>query len=86
MQSAPGGLTNVFASAITAGAVTASDSTILDFNAVYVGVTGDVAIVLADKITAVTFTAVPAGAILPVQGTKVKSTGTTATNIVWLKW
>ena len=64
-------------------AVTPSDSTTLTpTRALYVGGTGDVAVVMADGVT-LTFTAVPVG-ILPVQVVKVLATGTTATNIVAL--
>lgn len=53
--------------------------------ALYIGVTGDVAIVAAaDAVgTSVTFKAVPVG-WFPVQVRRVMSTGTTATNIVGL--
>ena len=75
------------ASAKSFGAVTASDSTELLFNAVYVGTAGNVAISpTADGSDAVTFTAVPAGAILPVKGKRVMSTNTTASDMVWLLW
>ena len=50
---------------------------------IYVGVTGNVVVVDADG-TAVTFTAVPAGTILPVEAKRVNSTSTTATNMVAL--
>lgn len=76
----------VFASGMNYGAVTPSDSTALDFNAVWVGVGGDVAISSSDSATAVTFTGVPAGTILPVKGKRIMSTNTTATNMVWLNW
>jgi len=46
----------------------------------YVGGTGDVAAVRADG-TAVTFSGVPAGTILPIRAIRVNSTGTTATNL-----
>lgn len=49
----------------------------------YVGVTGDVTVTLTGGDT-VTFTAVPAGALLPIQVKRVWSTGTTATNILVL--
>lgn len=65
-----------------AATVTASDSTIIPFSALYIGVTGDVAITTLAGQT-VTFKAVPVG-ILPVSGNKVMSTNTTATNIVAL--
>lgn len=70
--------------ASTAFAVTPHNST--DFatpaRGLYVGTTGNVVVVTTTG--AVTFTAVPAGAILPVECTRVNSTGTTASNIVGL--
>ena len=51
--------------------------------AIYVGSTGDIAAELASG-TQVTFTAVPAGMILPLRLRKIRSTGTSATNIVAL--
>lgn len=66
-------------------AVTPHDST--DFTtwtrALYVGGAGNVAAVTFDG-TAVTFVAVPAGSILPLQCRRVNSTNTTATSIVGL--
>jgi len=50
----------------------------------YVGGAGDVAVTMAEDGNNVTFVGVLAGSILPVQVTKVLSTGTTATNIVAL--
>lgn len=49
----------------------------------YVGTTGDV-VAITEGGTAVTFSSVPAGAILPVQCKRVNSTSTTASNIVAL--
>lgn len=68
------------------GAVTKSDTTALQFKALYVGGTGNVVVRTggADS-TAVTFAGVPAGAILWVSGNRVMN-ATTATNIVWLDW
>lgn len=64
-------------------AVTPSDATTLPITrGLYVGTTGDVAVIMADGQT-VTFTAVPVQ-ILPVQVSKVLSTGTTASNILAL--
>jgi hypothetical protein len=80
------GKSRVFASATAAGAVTKSDTTVLDFTALYVGGTGDVSVDLTEGGTAVVFVGVPAGTILPVVGTRVNSTATTATNMVWMKW
>ena len=51
--------------------------------AFYVGTTGDV-VVLTSEGNAVTFTAVPAGAIIPINHTRINATGTTASNIVAL--
>jgi hypothetical protein len=63
--------------------VTPSDSTVLpeDVRCLYVGTGGDVAVVDAFG-NDVTFSSVPSGMLLPVQVVKVKSTGTTASNIV----
>lgn len=80
------GAAHVFASATSFGAVTKSDSTVLDFNAVYVGSTGDVAIKPNEADAAVTFASVAGGTILPVAGVRVMSTNTTATSMVWLKF
>jgi hypothetical protein len=64
-----------------AKAVTPSDSTAVSFFGFYVGITGDVTVVTAAGSTT-TFTAVPAGQIIPVVVSKIKATGTTATDIV----
>ena len=66
-------------------AVTPDDNTDLTYVArsLYIGATGNVAVVTADGDT-VTFVAVPVG-ILPVMVSRVKSTGTTATSIVALR-
>ena len=72
--------------ALSAQAVIASDT--VDLPAIttglYVGETGNVAVILAGGDTSVIFVAVPAGTILPIQCKRVKSTGTTATSIVAL--
>lgn len=63
-------------------AVTKSDTASLDFpSVVYVGGAGNVAVVTANGDT-VTFTAVPAGGVVPVVVIKVLETGTTATDMV----
>lgn len=80
----PESATTAYASGETGGAVAPSDSTVLDFNALYVGVVGDIVVTVGG--VDLTFVAVPAGTILPVRGTKVKATGTTASSIVWLNW
>lgn len=76
----------VAASATSSGAVTKSDSTVLQFRAVYVGGAGDVAIKHTEGGAAVTYVGVPAGTILPVSGVRVMSTNTTATSMVWMDW
>ena len=79
---------NVYDPARAAAAVTTSDSADLPggvCKALYVGVTGDVAVTLADNDdgTSVTFKAHPVGYML-VQAKRVWATNTTATNIVAL--
>lgn len=63
-------------------AVTPSDSTVISPSAIYVGVTGDVAVMPEVGGVSVVFKAVPAGSRVPVQVIQVLSTGTTATNMV----
>jgi hypothetical protein len=69
--------------AIGAYAVTPDNSATQNARALYIGVSGDVAVVTRNRSTSVTFKAVPVG-ILPVQVTKVLATGTTATDIIAL--
>ena len=65
--------------------VTKSDTSIVDFDALWVGGAGNVAIVdKAGRTT--TISGVLAGQILPMSGSKVMSTNTTATLIVALKY
>jgi len=67
-------------------AVTASDSTNFTngiSRGLYIGGAGNAAVVDADG-TAVLFSGLLAGSILPVQAKRVNSTSTTATNIVAL--
>lgn len=66
-----------------ATAVTTSDSAANPATALYIGVTGDVAVLPYGNSTSVVFKAVPVG-ILPVRVSKVLATGTTATNILAL--
>lgn len=71
----------------SAVAVTVSDSTTYTPTprGLYVGVGGDVAVILTDDgSTAATFKNVPSGTILPIKPYKVMSTNTTATNILAL--
>lgn len=66
-----------------AKAITKSDTDTFDHPvAIYVGVTGDVAVMPSNGSAAVTFAAVPAGAMVPCMVVAVKSTGTTASSLV----
>lgn len=66
--------------------ITKSDITILSppARAIYVGVTGDIAVRMVGDQTTPTFVGVPAGTILPIAVDKVLSTGTTASSIIGL--
>ena len=68
------------------GEVTKSDSTPMQFKAIYIGGTGNLAIKRnqADA-SAVTFSTVPAGTVLYEQGVRVMA-ATTCTNMVWMDW
>lgn len=72
-------------SARGAAAITKSDSVPNNFDAIYVGTTGDVAVQMLNGET-VTFATVPAGAILPVKVQKVMSTNTTAAAMIGLRY
>lgn len=60
-----------------------SDNEANVFRGLYVGTTGDV-VVVDEGDNATTFTAVPAGTVLPIIGKRVNSTNTTAENLVGL--
>ena len=66
-----------------AAAVTPDDNTDLGFvsRGLYIGGSGDISIITNGGQT-ITFVGVPTGVILPVRATRVRATGTTATNIV----
>jgi len=72
-----------FATYQTAATVTTSDTAGNSYRAIYVGGTGDVAVVTVGG-NAVTFKAVPVGTILPIEVNIIKSTGTTATLMLGL--
>ncbi len=68
-----------------AAAVTPNDTTVFaePSKGLYIGATGNVVVHLqGDPATAVTFTGVPAGTVLPIRVVRVLSTGTTATGLV----
>ncbi len=68
-----------------AAAITKSDSVPNNFDAIYIGTTGNLAVEMLCG-TVVTFTTVPAGALLPIKVKKVMSTNTTAAAMVGLKY
>lgn len=73
------------APADSCAAVTPANSDLANTTrALYIGTAGDVALILANDSAAVTFKGVPAGTILPVRAKQVRSTGTTAADIVAL--
>lgn len=67
--------------------VTPSDSTDVTFDALFVGGAGNVTVnpETGGQGGNITITGVTAGSILPIAGYRVRSTGTTATNIVALR-
>jgi hypothetical protein len=73
-------------SAHRASAVTTSDSVIYaqPTRALYIGGAGNITVDMADGGTSVLFVAVQGGTILPIQVTRIYSTGTTASNMVAL--
>lgn len=78
---------NATAPAHEAFVVSTSDSTLLPCTrSLYIGGAGNVAVYMAggENPSSVIFYSVAAGTILPIQVTKVLSTGTTATNILAL--
>ena len=70
---------------VNAEAVTPDDSTDLTnvTRGLYVGTGGDLVVIMQGGQT-ITFTAVPTGAVLPIRVSRVKSTSTTASDIVAL--
>lgn len=66
----------VFASARNVTAITQNDTTVQKYTAVYVGEAGNLKVTCGG--TDVTFSGIAAGTILPVEVTKVFSTGSTA--------
>lgn len=78
------GSDGVMAPARSAAAVTPHDTNALAnvSKALYVGGAGNIACRLVDASTDVTFTGIPAGTVLPIRVSHVRSTSTTATSIV----
>lgn len=74
------------APATKAFAITPHDTTKFDENvrAIYVGVGGDIVIVVKDGESAITFKNAQTGSIIPIRACRVNSTSTTATNLVGL--
>lgn len=73
--------------ATTAVVITPSDSTDLAIGftrAIFVGGTGDLSVIMLDGQT-ITFPSVAAGSMLPLCVSRIRATGTTATNIIALK-
>lgn len=70
--------------AATAEAVTPSDTDDLTNTSrgIYVGVTGNIVATIGG--TDITFVGAVAGSVLPIRATRIKSTGTTATDMVAL--
>lgn len=85
MSAPPPGASGQDGAASNAVAVTPSDSVNLASPArsLYVGGAGNVTVVTVGG-QVITFTAVPAGSILPIQVSRVNATSTTATNIISL--
>lgn len=68
-------------------AITKSDTVDQPYKAIWVGGTGNVTVLMinaTDDTQTVTFTAVPAGTLLPIQVRRVMSTSTTATLMIGL--
>lgn len=76
----------LFRPAEHAAAVTPSDTVLLDpaCRGLYVGGGGNVAVLLVGEDTAVTFTGVQGGTVLPLRAARVDAAGTTATGLVAL--
>lgn len=69
---------------VKAVAITPSDTAVAEYDDVYVGGAGNLAVILRDDTTAVTFVGMRAGTKLGACVKKIMSTNTTATNIVGL--
>ena len=80
-------VSNQASPAVSALAVTPADGTTLTngpCRSLYIGGAGDISVIPVNQTTAVIFSAVLGGTILPVMVTSVQATATTATGIVAL--
>jgi len=68
-----------------AAVITPSDTLPNKWDAIYAGSTGNIVVMPDQSSTAVTFTAVPIGTIIPIKTRLVMATLTTATNLVGLR-
>lgn len=74
-------------SAVRSFAITASDSTDISCGAVYVGGTGTIIVKHHATDTAVTYTALPVGTILPIRITNGRiMAASSASNLVGMEW
>ena len=80
----PNTLPNPARSALAVDVSAADQALDPDSRGIYVGGAGDLKVDMADSTTAVTFSAVLAGSILPIQVSNVYNSGTTATLILAL--
>jgi hypothetical protein len=69
---------------VSAAAVTPSDTVSNEYDALFVGGAGNVAVILRDDTAAVTFLSIGNGEYMPMSVKKVMSTNTSATNIIGL--
>jgi hypothetical protein len=67
----------------TASSVSAGDTGLS--HCIYVGVTGNLAVVPYGQTASVTFVGIPAGTFLPIVVSEIKVTGTTATSLLKLQ-
>lgn len=80
-------VTNQSSPAISGIAITPADGVSLTkgtCRGIYIGIGGNLAVILANDTLPVTFLGVIAGTILPVMAQTVQLTGTTATNLIAL--